>query len=217
MDRLNKPQGIPNQAARPSGSVFRMARLVYVTIACLVGALSLHALAAAEVTPETAAGKPSIHHQPRQTLTVQDRKDQWFFAEAVAQSLWELAMYAERLTLHSRADRVETLQGIYAALMAIEGELALKRQNLVEQHAMTEALMSHPDDALTADQQRAFDAYMLEIVALHQSAAVVIDQDAFLKKYYGHLLAINGMTVFLERLQEFLRAKQPQLGDRLDY
>jgi hypothetical protein len=101
--------------------------------------------------------------------------------------------------------------------MNIEGELALQRQHLADQHAITEALMSHPDDALTADQQRAFDAYMLEVVALHQSAATVVDHDALLKRYYGHLLAINGMTVFLERLQEFLRAKQSQLGDRVHY
>jgi hypothetical protein len=217
MDRLSKRYGKLTPFDMPSGTVFRMPWLLRVSSALLIGAVCLQSLATAQTTPKAATDSPSIHNQPQQALTVQERKNQWFFAESVATSMWELAMYAERLTLHSRADRVETLQSIYTALIDIESELALKRQHLAEQHGITEALLSHPGDVLTADQKRAFDAYMLEVIALHQSATTVIDKDDFLKSYYGHLLAINGMTVFMDRLQAFLRAKQPQLGDRIHY
>jgi hypothetical protein len=171
----------------------------------------------AQIRPETSAGDPSTHTQAQQALTVQDRKNQWFFAEAVATSLWELAMYAERLTLNGLSDRVETLQQIYTALMNIEGEIALKRKNLANQHGITDALMSHLANVLTDEQKSAFDVYMLEVIALHQDAATMIQQDTFLKSYYEHLLALNGITVFLERFQEFLRSREFQMDKRATF
>lgn len=216
MDRLRKHYGKLTPFDMPSGTVFCVPWLLRVSIALLLGAVCLQSLAAAQATPKPAADSPSIRNQPQRALTVQERKNQWFFAKSVATSMWELAMYAERLTLHRRTDRVETLQSIYMALIDIESELALNRQHLAGQHAIMDTLLSHPGNVLTADQKRAFDAYMLEVIALHQSATTVIDKDAFLKRYYGHLLAINGMTVFMDRLQAFLRAKQRQ-GDRAHY
>jgi len=115
-------------------------------------------------------------------------------------------MYAEQLTLHSHAERVETLHEVYIELMDIDGELALKRQAMADQYAITEALMSHPAVALTPEQTHAFDTYMMDVIALHQTAATIVGKDAWLKTYYEHLLTLNGITVFLERFQDFLRS-----------
>jgi hypothetical protein len=218
MNRMYQQRGKPNPSDIPSGTILRMSWRVRLTLTCLVGALYL-TLAAAHTMLEASASDPSIPKPPQQTLTVQDRKKQWFFAQAVAKSLWELAMYAERLTLHSPADRVDLLHEVYTELIGIESALALKRQDIADQHGITETLMSHPVNALTAEQKRAFDAYMREVIALHQSAEIVVNKDAVLKRYYGHLLARNGMTVFLERLQDFLRAKQRQrqLGEQVHF
>jgi hypothetical protein len=68
--------------------------------------------------------------------------------------------------------------------------------------------MSHPAVVLTPEQTHAFDTYMLDVIALHQTAAIIVDKDAVLKKYYEHLLALNGMTVFLERFHDVLRSKR---------
>jgi hypothetical protein len=102
-------------------------------IALVVGTGCLQALAAGQIMPKTAASDPSTPHPPQPALTVQDRKNQWFFAAAVATSIRELAMYAEQLTLHSHAERVETLHEVYTELMNIDGELALKRQAMADQ------------------------------------------------------------------------------------
>ena len=117
-------------------------------------------------------------------------------------------MYAEQLTLHSHAGRVETLHEVYTELMDIDSELALKRQAMADQYALTEALTSYPAVALTPEQTHAFDTYMLDVIALHQTAAIIVDKDAWLKKYYEHLLTLNGMTVFLERFHDVLRSKR---------
>ena len=218
MDRVYQQRGQPNPCGIPWGTISHMPWLAHVAITFLVGTMYLP-LAVAQTMPEASAGDPSIPNPPQQTQTVQNRKNQWFFAQAVAKSIWELAMYAESLTLHSPPDRVERLHEVYTELIGIESELALKRQEIADQHGITETLMSHRADALTAEQERVFDAYMLDVIALHQSAAIVMDKDALLKRYYEHRLGLDGMTVFLERLQNFLRSKQPQLqlGDRVQF
>lgn len=126
-------------------------------------------------------------------------------------------MYAEGLTLNSSSDRVETLQEIYAVLIDIEGELALKRRDLADQYGITDALMSHVAHVLTTEQKHAFDTYMQEVITWHQKANTIVEQDALIKSYYGHLLALNGMTAFAEQFQEFLRTKPPQLNPKVNF
>ena len=208
MERLAKPNRAPNPSENTARTSSLMPWLASIVIACVVGTRCLQTLAAGQIMPKTASSDPSIRHPPQPALTVQDRKNQWFFAAAVATSIWELAMYAEQLTLHSHAGRVETLHEVYTELMDIDSELALKRQAMADQYALTEALMSHPAVALTPEQTHAFDTYMLDVIALHQTAAIIVDKDAWLKKYYEHLLTLNGMTVFLERFHDVLRSKR---------
>jgi len=206
MERLAKPNRTPNPSENSARTSSLLPWLASLAIVFVVGTGCLQTLAAGQIMPEPAASDPSLRHPPQQDLTVQDRTNQWFFSKAVATSIWELAMYAEQLTLRSHAERVETLHEVYTELMDIEGELALKRQAMADQYAITEALMSHPAVALTPEQTHAFDTYMLDVIALHQTAATVVDKDAWLKTYYEHLLALNGITVFLERFQDFLRS-----------
>jgi hypothetical protein len=214
METLINHNGQQTPSNMSSAAICRIPWLVCSILSFLVSIAFLQFPTVAQIRPEISAGDPSTHTQSQQALTVQDRKNQWFFAEAVATSLWELAMYAERLTLNGLSDRVETLQQIYTALMNIEGEIALKRKNLANQHGITDALMSHLANVLTDEQKSAFDVYMIEVIALHQDAATMIQQDTFLKSYYEHLLALNGMTVFLERFQEFLRSREFQMDKR---
>jgi hypothetical protein len=217
METLINHNGQQTPSNMSSAAICRIPWLVCSILSFLVSIAFLQFPTVAQIRPETSAGDPSTHTQSQQALTVQDRKNQWFFAEAVATSLWELAMYAERLTLNGLSDRVETLQQIYTALMNIEGEIALKRKNLANQHGITDALMSHLANVLTDEQKSAFDVYMLEVIALHQDAATMIQQDTFLKSYYEHLLALNGITVFLERFQEFLRSREFQMDKRATF
>jgi hypothetical protein len=217
METLINHNGQQTPSNMSSAAICRIPWLVCSILSFLVSIAFLQFPTVAQIRPETSAGDPSTHTQSQQALTVQDRKNQWFFAEAVATSLWELAMYAERLTLNGLSDRVETLQQIYTALMNIEGEIALKRKNLANQHGITDALMSHLANVLTDEQKSAFDVYMLEVIALHQDAATMIQQDTFLKSYYEHLLALNGITVFLERFQEFLRSREFQMDKRANF
>jgi hypothetical protein len=217
MDTLINHNGQQTPSNISFAAICRIPWLVCSILSFLVSIAFLQFPTVAQIRPEISAGDPSTHTQAQQALTVQDRKNQWFFAEAVATSLWELAMYTERLTLNGLSDRVETLQQIYTALMNIEGELALKRKNLANQHGITDALMSHLANVLTDEQKSAFDVYMLEVIALHQDAATMIQQDTFLKSYYEHLLALNGITVFLERFQEFLRSREFQMDKRANF
>jgi hypothetical protein len=217
MDALINYNDRSNPPDASFGSLSRTSQLMFEVLAFLLLTLSFPYLTEATTTLQVSDRTSSSSEPTQQSLSIQDRKNQWFFAEAIAKSLWELATYAEKLTSSSRSDRVETLQQIYTALMNIEGEIALKRKNLANQHGITDALMSHLANVLTDEQKSAFDVYMLEVIALHQDAATMIQQDTFLKSYYEHLLALNGITVFLERFQEFLRSREFQMDKRATF
>ena len=190
----------------------RGATLAFVGIACLCQLLNT-----AQATPKISDDKPSMRHETQPTMAVRDRKNQWFFAKAVAQSIWDLAMYAERLTLQNPSERVEILQQLYAGLMDIEGELALKCRDLANQHGITDTLMSHAEPLMTVEQKSVFDAYIKEAIAWHQRANALVEKDDFLKSYYGHLLTFNGMSTFVEQLQEFLRLQPPRLDEKVAF
>ena len=214
---MNKQSGKRKRRHMLLGDMSRNLRLRGATLA-LVGVVSLcQPLSPAQATPNISSGKPSIQHETQPTLAARDRKNQWFFAKAVAQSMWELAMYAERLTLQSPSERVEVLQQLYAGLMDIEGELALKRRDLADQHGITDALMSHAELLMTTEQKRAFDVYIKEAIAWHQRANSLVEQDNFIKSYYGHLLTLNGMSTFVEQLQDFLRSQPPRIDERVAF
>lgn len=166
---------------------------------------------------ETSASDQVMQSQGQQALNVHDRRNQWFFAEAVAKSMWELAMYAENLTLDNPAERVQQLHEVYITLIGVEGDLAFKRNKIAEEHAITDELMSHSASALTSEQEQAFEAYLSDVIALHRRAHEIVERDAFLRTHYERLLTVNGMTVFWERLHDLLRSKQPQRepGDKL--
>jgi hypothetical protein len=217
MGMLSKQSSKLNPFDKFFGTISLIPWLLRITLLCLVSTmcLQLHSAATGISTPP--ADHPSRHNLDQRSLTVKDVKNQWFFADAVATSIWELAMYAEQLTLNSRPERVETLLGIYPSLIEIESELALMRQNLADHHGITDTLMSHSSHALTAAQQSAFDTYMLEVITWHQKAATIIEQDTFLKTYYDHLLAINGITVFLERFQDVIRSQPLRFDKRVNF
>lgn len=213
MGMLSKQCSKPNPSNKLSGAISRFSWLLHITLACLVSTTYLQSPAAATSIPKPSVDEPSRHSQNQGVPTVQGRQNQWFFAEAVAKSIGEVAMFAERLTLNSRSERVETLLGIYSSLIDIESELALMRRDLANHHGIKDTLMSHSSHALTTEQKSALDAYMLEVITWHKKAATIIEQDTFLKNYYDHLLALNGITVFFERFQDFLRS-QPLLFDK---
>jgi len=55
------------------------------------------------------------------------------------------------------------------------------------------------------------------VLVWHQKANIIVEKDTLIKSYYGHLLALNGMTAFVERFQEFLRTKSLQLDQQINF
>ena len=174
----------------------------------LVGMVNLEVVSAGQNTQYELTANLLKQRKHNQKLDILDKKNQWFFSNATAKSIWEIALYAEKISLSAEPNRVEELNNMYTSLIDIESDISIKRKEISENYGITDDLMLKPNLKLTPEQQIRFDTYMNEVRVLHKKAVEIISEDELLKAVFDQIATFNGLAVFWDRFEEYVFENQ---------